>query len=313
MVGLPGPRLFRYTRRVWRAPIVLATVLPPVDDPAMATILEGLCRATGATGCRLHVQLLPVGASAEYSAGRPCGGRSLAIHLDGTQAFRARCELCGAGSGPAASPAAVEALRPLLEGALLALIERSNSGHQLEVVADILGASDEATLLVDGSGELVYANPRGDELLSLHTQQPMARIADGHDAAPLLHLINAEIEALRSSDSRSRRLPVLLADGSTWDLEVVALSGKGSAPYTLVLLAPFRVPSADELRRRFAAWKVSDRESQVLAHILKGKKACQVAEALGISEYTVKDHVKHAYAKLGINSRSQLLSRVAAR
>jgi len=42
-----------------------------------------------------------------------------------------------------------------------------------------------------------------------------------------------------------------------------------------------------------------------------GRKAAEIALELGISLYTVKDHLKHSYAKLGVNSRAQLLAMVA--
>ena len=297
---------------MWRAPIVLAEVLPPVDDPAVASVLEGLCLATGATGCELRLQLDPDGHTARYRHGAPCDGPSLVIELEPGSRVRATCALCGAGSGPAASPTVVAAMRPLLEGTLLALVERCNSSHQLDVVAAILGASDEATLLVDGGGDIVYVNARGDELLSMHTEQPLARVGRNGKPAPLLHLVSAEISALRASGERSRRQSLVLGDGVTWELEVVALSGRGSTPYTLVLLVPFRVPTADELRTRFSACRVSPREAAVLAAVLEGLKACEIADRLAITEYTVKDHLKHAYVKLGINSRSQLLGRVAS-
>ena len=297
---------------MWRTPVVLAAVLPPAEDPAVAAILEGLCGATGASGCELRLQLEPEGHTATYRHGTLGGGPSLVLELDPGGRVRAACTLRGAGHGPVASPTALAALRPLLEGAILALVDRCNSGHQLEVVASILGATEEATLLVDGAGEIVYVNTRGDELLSMHTEQPMARIGRAGEPTPLLHLVGAEIATLHSSGERSKRQPLLLGDGTSWELEVIALSGRGSTPYTLVVLSPFRAPSADELRRRLGTCEVSRRESQVLALVFEGMKASEIAERLGITEYTVKDHLKHAYAKLGINSRSQLLARVTS-
>ena len=309
---VPPASCLGYTYAMWRAPIVLAEVLPTADDPAVAAILEGLCTATGASGCELHLRLQPDGKAAVYRNGTTCAEPSLVIELEPGGQIRATCTLCGAGRGPVASPAAISSLRPLLDGALLALVERCNSSHQLEVVADILGASEDATLLVDGHGEIVYVNARGDALLSMHTEQPMARLGRAGTPTPLLHLVGAEISALRASAERSRRQSLVLGDGMTWELEVVTLSGRGSTPYTLVILAPYHVPTGDELRTRFASCRVTARESAVLAAVLEGMKAVEIADRLGITEYTVKDHLKHAYAKLGINSRSQLLARVAS-
>lgn len=295
---------------MWRTPIVMADILPPQEDPAVAAIVEGMCRASGAVACHLDLEILPEGPSTSYRFGVPDGRPAVLIQLEPGHRFRGTCELYGAGRGPAASPAALESLRPLLEGALLALIERCNWAQQLEVTAGILGATEEAMLLVDQGGEILYANARGDELLFLHTQQPLAHLAGNGGSAPLLHLMTAEIEAMRGAGERSRRRSLTMGKGETWELELVALSAPGNRSYYLAILASTRLPDADDLRRRLSDRRVSRREAEVLALVLQGKKACQIATELGISEYTVKDHLKHVYDKLGINSRSQLLARV---
>jgi DNA-binding CsgD family transcriptional regulator len=294
-----------------RTPIVMAEILPPQDDPAVTAIMTGLCRATGAVACRLDIEIVPEGAAASYVSGASQDEPSLLIQLEPGHRFRGTCRLFGAGAGPAASPAALESLRPLLEGSLLALIERCNSAQQLEVIAGILGASEEAMLLIDHTGEILFANASGDELLSLHTRQPLAHLTGNGHHAPLLHLITGEINALRSAGERTFRRSLTMGD-EEWELDLVALSGPGSRSYCLAILAASRLPTPEQLHHRLTPLKVTRREADVLAHVLQGKTAYQIAEALGISEYTVKDHLKHVYGKLGISSRSQLLARVAS-
>ncbi len=296
---------------MWRPPVLVAPVLPPADDPAVAAILDGLSRATGASGCLLSLQLVPDGPSASYSFGQPGHGPRLVVRLETHESFHGVCELYGAGAGPAASPTALESLRPLLEGALLALIERNNASRQIDILTQILGVTDEANLLMDARGDILFANARGEEVLSLHTQRPEAHLAGNGRSAPLLSLIVSEMSVLRESRERVRRQIVTTGDGGRWRLEIVALSGLGGAGYSLVVLTPARLPGPDELRRRLASFQISRREAEVLAFVLGGHKAGEIAAHLGITEYTVKDHLKHAYAKLGITSRGQLLSRLA--
>ncbi len=66
---LPHWRLAARLEAVWRPPILLAQLPPPADDPAVAAILHGLLQATGASGCRLSLQLLPDGPEADYQLG----------------------------------------------------------------------------------------------------------------------------------------------------------------------------------------------------------------------------------------------------
>ncbi|MDR1422791.1 MAG: LuxR C-terminal-related transcriptional regulator [Coriobacteriales bacterium] len=55
---------------------------------------------------------------------------------------------------------------------------------------------------------------------------------------------------------------------------------------------------------------LSTRELDVLALLLRGHSVSNSAEALCISENTVKSHIQHIYKKMGIRSRQELLKRV---
>ena len=54
------------------------------------------------------------------------------------------------------------------------------------------------------------------------------------------------------------------------------------------------------------------REAEVLRLLVLGHAVNAVAERLGISPHTVRDHVKNLYRKTGSSSRNELLRRVAA-
>ena len=53
---------------------------------------------------------------------------------------------------------------------------------------------------------------------------------------------------------------------------------------------------------------LTPREQDVLALLARGRSAPFIAEALSISPSTVKGHVRHLYAKLGVSSKQELLS-----
>tara|TARA_R110002110_G_C13470525_1_gene720919 strand:+ start:29787 stop:30887 length:1101 start_codon:yes stop_codon:yes gene_type:complete len=58
--------------------------------------------------------------------------------------------------------------------------------------------------------------------------------------------------------------------------------------------------------------KITAREQQVIDEVARGGSNARIAEALGISVRTVENHLRAVYEKLGINSRTQLVSRFFA-
>lgn len=68
-----------------------------------------------------------------------------------------------------------------------------------------------------------------------------------------------------------------------------------------------------ELRDVFQKYKLTDRESEIAALLLKGYTYKMIAGELFISENTVKTHLKNAYAKLGVKNKTQLMNLVENR
>lgn len=63
----------------------------------------------------------------------------------------------------------------------------------------------------------------------------------------------------------------------------------------------------EDLAERF---DLTDRERRIVTMIAAGKTRAFIAEALVISENTVKSHASHAYAKLGVHSKKELYALV---
>ena len=57
---------------------------------------------------------------------------------------------------------------------------------------------------------------------------------------------------------------------------------------------------------------LTDRETDVLRLLSRGEANKQIARTLGLGEQTVKTHVSHILAKLGVQSRTQAIIRARA-
>ena len=54
------------------------------------------------------------------------------------------------------------------------------------------------------------------------------------------------------------------------------------------------------------AYRLSDRETEVMELIVRGDTVNRVSTKLAISENTVRTHAKRIYAKLGIHSKQEM-------
>jgi RNA polymerase sigma factor (sigma-70 family) len=89
-----------------------------------------------------------------------------------------------------------------------------------------------------------------------------------------------------------------------------AFSKHGWRQYrTAIMLRPKKNFSAVE--KEFAA--LSDRQQQVVTLLCDGLSNSEIAQNLGVSEGTVKNHLHIIYEKLGVVSRFELMIALAAR
>jgi DNA-binding CsgD family transcriptional regulator len=99
----------------------------------------------------------------------------------------------------------------------------------------------------------------------------------------------------------------LVVDGVEGQLVVSALSRDSGGP-TVALLheRPWELPRSGRL---------TERELEVLALVDEGKTNAEIAHILWVAPCTIRKHLENAYAKLGVNSRTEataLLRREAA-
>ncbi|HTD32682.1 MAG TPA: LuxR C-terminal-related transcriptional regulator [Candidatus Elarobacter sp.] len=129
-----------------------------------------------------------------------------------------------------------------------------------------------------------------------------------------------EIEQDRDGEQLPRKLDEVLCawirDGAVGDLaaapipgmllRATQLSGAGS-PIALLLEPMSTRENLGTAARRFG---LSRRELDVVRLLLEGDSACEIAQRLGIAEYTVGDYIKRIFAKTRVRNRSEMIAKV---
>jgi DNA-binding NarL/FixJ family response regulator len=77
---------------------------------------------------------------------------------------------------------------------------------------------------------------------------------------------------------------------------------------TLVACIRELAPERDAVKR---CYRLSDREAQVVDLVLRGYGNRDIARTLGIAPTTAKKHLGSIFNKVGVDSRAQLISRLA--
>ena len=83
---------------------------------------------------------------------------------------------------------------------------------------------------------------------------------------------------------------------------------KGREQFYLVSIEP--VAQRDHIARATERFSLSRRENEVLTLVLRGDRANDIAEELGISPTTVGDHLANLLRKTKSRNRSEMLSKV---
>ena len=196
-------------------------------------------------------------------------------------------------------------LAPLAGQLLERLAQATADRCAKERLLALAEAIEEPAILFDRSGTILFANEAADALMSRQTEEGLAVLSGDRRATPLVsHLM----QLATLGTSRAER--IALTDGRCLEARIIEVPGDGTmaAPLVKVVLLKERAaPSIDDVRPHLLARGVSGREAEVVSGVLQGRRNSEIAAELFISEYTVKDHLKHTFRKLSVASRGELL------
>ena len=127
-----------------------------------------------------------------------------------------------------------------------------------------------------------------------------------------VYAVAARLRALEQSDSADAELlprsRVRTRSGRWLIVHASRLSGAGRANAIAVILEPAQPSEIAPVIVR--AYDLTERERDVVQHVIRGLSTGEIAELLFISANTVQDHLKAVFDKVGVRSRRELVARV---
>jgi DNA-binding CsgD family transcriptional regulator len=99
--------------------------------------------------------------------------------------------------------------------------------------------------------------------------------------------------------------------GTTWlTLQAARIGPEGSTAGPEIAVTIELASPADRADIFARAHGLTERETDIVNHLLTGADTRDLAHALHLSEHTVQDHFKAIFAKTGARSRRQLVGQV---
>ncbi len=284
------------------ASILLHHRCPPQSDPDLLRLLELTRDMAGARWVEL--ELTPEsGGMTRYLLGERSGQRikvpldlppySAAIHLGGVSGVDDRFPV-------------------MFNFALRQILACRRYSLQVDLLQGALDTTTGAVLLFDGAGDIAYANPPADRLLSRQTEDNLEVESSGQRSQPMFMRIWSMVEKVL--DGRVTDLPwtstLVMSDSSVLACEIMRAEVGGGQEGIGVLVILQSLPALPSLflEAFCARHGISPREQEVISLLLEGCGTMDMADRLAISEHTVRGHLKTLYRKTGTRSRGELMS-----
>ncbi|WP_095089804.1 helix-turn-helix transcriptional regulator [Mesorhizobium sophorae] len=162
------------------------------------------------------------------------------------------------------------------------------------MAAQEIAAAGDVLVLTDGT-----VRPRQREQCDFFRRLIGSAIAGGAGGSLLL-------------SSSSPRLPVSALVSPLAGALALSLAAQGRPGAAAVLLSDPEVQAAASTERLRALYKLSTTEARVAWLVMRSGSIGRAARALALSPETVRTHLKHIYAKTGVNRQSALALLLAA-
>lgn len=194
-----------------------------------------------------------------------------------------------------------ERLAPAISSALRLLAYQDAERLSYDVLKGLSAAGGLGFVILDHDLAIENADARGLADLDVTSV--------GGAAGPLGEVRRLLISNELSGDCDGRNaLTTTNANGRPLEISVTRLrSPGGRARYLLITSEPL---AARLLRSTTRLFELTDRESEIARLVATGLCNASIAVALHIAPRTVENHLRSVYAKAGVSSRTQLVSKL---
>ena len=170
-------------------------------------------------------------------------------------------------------------------------------------------ARGPAVLVVGADNQVAQATPAADTRVAQLSGREPGGGNIGELPMPVLSIIAAARAFAAGRTGVVPKIRVRTTSGQWLVLHAAPLTGSnGWRGEVIVTLDEARAPEVMPLLA--AGFGLTAREQDIVQMVLRGASTTEIAGALSLSRYTVQDHLKAVFAKVGVNSRRQLSARV---
>ncbi|GAB4050461.1 LuxR C-terminal-related transcriptional regulator [Catellatospora paridis] len=206
--------------------------------------------------------------------------------------------LCRAAGSPAFTDTDLAAARQISKPATTAL-RRS-----------LLLAGRDAGTIADAPGLVVLDEHQDEVSVSPTARRWLDDLPEDRAGSALPYAVQAVAARATATAATQARSRARTRSGRWAALHAWRI-GPAPAPMTAVAIGP--AEPGDLAAIVLDAYGLSQRERDVAQQVLLGGSTAQIATVLGISEYTVQDHLKAVFDKTGVRSRRDLISELFTR
>ena len=191
-----------------------------------------------------------------------------------------------------------------------------------ESLGDAVDAMNAGVFLVGGAGEIVHANSLGRQLMEdgglVHARNERLEAADGAGRSELTCAIRDAGGGDRAIGGRGTAIPLSDRAGERYVAHVLPLTsgqrrraGMSTGAVAAVFIHRAEVRTVFPMEAMARQFSLSKAELRVLVGVLELGPPAEVAPVLGVSEATVRSHLRRLFEKTGTQRQADLVKLVA--